>query len=229
MEEGSRREEYAEAFLLELLTSDAAQQVYQEYANKKVKSETRSGKREKSSSSGWKMFFGLVTMVLFVLFCAGYEGARRYVLAQDREKVVKIERLAEKVEGVAGGNKDAMNGKVDMWRVKAMQGDRSARQALGLLMLSGRGGVENPFSEPVMARTWSLFGFSLFFGLAVVGYYIIRPLYFAFHKKSGCSSLIFMVMIFVSFYFPGLIVFHYSRLLYPAFSAWIAKYVSLVF
>ena len=177
----------------------------------------------------WRMLLSIVTMVLFVLFCAGYEGARRSFLAHDRVKAAEIESLAEKVESVLGGDRDARTAKLNTWRKNARAGDRSARQGLGLLMLTGRGEVEDPVSEPVMVRTWSLFGFSLFFGLVMVAYYVIRPIWLASRKKSGCSTLVFMAMLLASFYFPGLIVFHYSRQWYPAFSAWIAKFVSQIF
>ena len=192
----------------------------------KVHEEERAGEKK---GVNWRMLLSILTMVLFVLFCAGYEGARRSFLAQDRVKAAEMERLAEHVESMLDGDRDARTTKLNALRKNARAGNRTAKQVLGLLMLTGRGEVEDPVSEPVMVRTWSLFGFSLYFGLVIVAYYVIRPIWFAFRSKSGCSTVVFMAMLLASFYIPGLIVFHYSRQWYPAFSAWIAKFVSQLF
>ena len=76
----------------------------------------------------WRMLLSIVTMVLFVLFCAGYEGARRSFLAHDRVKAAEIESLAEKVESTLGGDRDTRTAKLNTWRMRARTGNRSDRQ-----------------------------------------------------------------------------------------------------
>ena len=173
-----------------------------------------------------KMFLGLVMMVLFVVFCAGYEGARRAFLAKDANTVIEIDDRAEKVESqlesFSGGRDQALAN----WRESARFGQKASCRNLGLLCLTGRGGVEEPRSEPVMLRTWNVFTFAFYFGMVAVIYYIMRPIFFMSRRKRGCvSSLVFMVACLASTYFPGMIVFHYARQWYPAFSAWMTKMI----
>ena len=173
-----------------------------------------------------RMFLGLFLMVLFIVFCAGYEGARRAFLARDVNKVIAIDAEAGKVESQLdsyAGNRDQA---LASWRESAKVGQRASRRNLGLLCLTGRGGVEDPHDEPVMLRTWNVFAFAFYFGMVTVVYYIIRPLFLMSRKKRGClSSLLFMVGCLVSTYLPGMIVFHYARQWYPAFSAWMTRMV----
>lgn len=173
-----------------------------------------------------RMFWGLVMMVLFVAFCAGYEGARRAFLAKDVNKVIEIDSRAEKVESQL----DSFSGDRDLalanWRESAKLGQEASCRNLGLLCLTGRGGVEDPRSEPVMLRTWNVFAFAFYFGMVVIAYYIIRPIFLMSRKKRGCvSTLVFMMACLATTYFPGMIVFHYARQWYPAFSAWMTKIV----
>lgn len=181
-----------------------------------------------SLSFSHKMFWGLVLMVLFVVFCSGYEGARRAFLAEDMAKVMELDSASENVEShldSCASNRDLA---LAAWRTSARSGSVVPRRNLGLLCLTGRGGVEDPRSEPAMLRNWNIFSFSFFFGMVVVACYIIRPLFFWSRKRRGCvSSLFLLTACYLSVYFPGMIVFHYVRQWYPAFSAWMTRMVGM--
>ena len=173
-----------------------------------------------------KMFLGLLMMVLFVVFCAGYEGARRAFLARDLDKVIAVEAEAETAElelDSCAGDRDV---ELTKWREGAKSGESAPCRNLGLLCLTGRGGVENSRDEPVMLRTWNVFAFAFYFGMVAVVYYILRPLWCVCRKKRGCiSNVAFMAACLLSTYIPGMVVFHYARQWYPALSAWMTKMV----
>ena len=183
---------------------------------------------QESLSFSRKVFCGLVLMVLFVVFCSGYEGARRVFLAEDMDKVVKLDSASKMVESQLGSYASNRDWALATLRTNAKSGGVMPRRNLGLLCLTGRGGVEDPRSEPVMLRNWNLFSFSFYFGMVGVAYYILRPLFYWTRKRRGCvSSLFLLVACYSSVYFPGMIVFHYVRQWYPAFSAWMTRMASV--
>ncbi len=176
-----------------------------------------------------RIFFGLVIMVLFVVFCAGYEGARRAFLAADVNTVVAIDAEAGKVESQLDLYAEGRDMVLATWRERAKSGQRASCRNLGLLCLTGRGGVEDSHEEPVMLRTWNIFAFAFYFGMVAVLYYLIRPIYFMTRKKRGfVSTLFFLVACLASTYIPGMIVFHYARQWYPALSAWMTRMIGML-
>lgn len=190
----------------------------------------RQGPAQPQKGSNWTFFCGSLAMVLFVVFTAAYEGARIGFLSDDPKAVAHVEECARSVEGLLLKEKETVGEKLVSWRSRALSGDRSACRGLGLLNLTGRGGVAVPTDDIVMSRWWSLFGFSFYFGLGMFGYYVLRPLFLKFSRNGTRRSCVvmtaFYLLVLSTFYFPGLVVFHFARQWYPELAAWMVEMVS---
>lgn len=177
----------------------------------------------------WRFLLSAVSMVLFVVFTAAYEGARIGLLSDDPKAVAHVAESARSVEDLLMKENGSAGARLVSWRSRALAGDRSACRGLGLLSMTGRGSVAVPTDDIVMSRWWSLFGFSFFFGMGVFGYYVVRPLWKRCQKgPRRCyagMAVVFLLML-STLYVPGLIVFHFARCWYPVLSAWMVGAVS---
>ena len=177
----------------------------------------------------WRFLLSAVSMVLFVVFTAAYEGVRIGFLSDDPKAVAHIADSARNVEDLLMKENGSAGARLVSWRSRALAGDRSACRGLGLLSLTGRGSVAVPTDDIVMSRWWSLFGFSFYFGMGVFGYYVVRPLWKRCQRgrrRSCVGMAVVALLLLAAFYVPGLIVFHFARCWYPVLSAWMVGAVS---